>query len=199
MLLIGQILHELDIRDGLIFRVLGIELGEYICVLAQVRIPGAVRLEGISGSFCPAMNGVLQANGGFKIVMDITRIFDAEKVSTDIGANEIFAVRVLPCEPLLSIQRHWARRLVLDGNNRRSMAAEPSTHEHRDQECIFSLWSHTCLDTAGSTFEPKSGSESHLCGFAGVLWTTRPFLFLRLFLRYVSFRGDSTPKAPTFR
>jgi hypothetical protein len=101
------------------------------------------------------MNGVLQANGGFKIVKDITRISNARGVSTDIGANEFFAVRVLPCEPLLSIQRHSALRLVLAGTNWRSVAAEPSTHQHDDQECMFSLWSHTSLDTGELTLKPK--------------------------------------------
>lgn len=118
---------------------LGIELGDYICVLAQVRISGAVRFEGISGSLYLAMNGVLQANCGLKVVKDTARIFDANGVSTDVGADEIFAVRVLPCEPLLPIQRYRALRLVLDGINSRSMAAEPRTHQHRDQKCTFSL------------------------------------------------------------
>ena len=51
VLLVCQIRHKLDIWNGLIFRVLGIELGENIRVRAQVRIADIVLLVCISRCF----------------------------------------------------------------------------------------------------------------------------------------------------
>ena len=100
----------------------------------------------------PAMNGVLQTNSGFQIVIDKTRIFDAVKVSADVCHDVIFAVGVLPSEPLLPI---WPPRLVFDRDHWRPMAAEAGTHQCRYQKYIESMQSHTCLDTGGPTMEPK--------------------------------------------